>query len=428
VQIKDGQHRRGTPGAVTRRGFIKGAAAIAAAGSLTTLAQRDPGAHLVGSKQDRTFAYVGCYTPNGQGIYLFELNPANGKLTQIKVFQGTDTPLVSTRNPSWLAFDPQRKYLYAGNEISDFGGTTNGAVSAFAVDRSNGDLTFLNSISSEGSGPAHLSVDPSGRYVLVANYGGGNVAVLPIQSDGSLGSATDVKNDADACGPSPCPLGPMRAQKAPPGSFAISGHDRPHAHMIQTDPAGNFVIVSDLGLDLTIIWKFNREAGTLSDPKTFPTSPGAGPRHFAFHPNGRWFYSLNEEASTLDFMIYDARRGSLEPVEEVSTLPSNFVGTNFTSEVIVSHDGRFIYAANRLHDTIAIFAIDGTGAPKLIGEEWTRADYPRNCNIDPSGNFLFVCNHRGDSITTFRIDGHGRRLRFTGQYTPVGSPAVIVFL
>jgi 6-phosphogluconolactonase len=426
VQIKDVQHRSGMLNAVSRRGFLKGAAA--AVGSIPALTQRDTDQYLAGSGHDRIFAYVGCYTPNGQGIYLFEMNPANGNLTQIKVFQGTDTPLVSTMNPSWLAFDPQKKYLYAGNEISNFGGTTSGAVSAFAVDRSNGDLTFLNSVSSQGSGPAHLSVDPSGRYVLVANYGGGNVAVLPIQSDGSLGNATDVKNDADVCTPSPCPVGPTRAQKAPPGSFAISGHDRPHAHMIQTDPAGNFVIVSDLGLDLTIIWKFDKATGTLSDPKTFPTSPGAGPRHFAFHPNGRWFYSLNEEASTLDFMIYDARHGSLQPVEEISTLPSKFVGTNFTSEVIVSPDGRFIYAANRLHDTIAIFAIDGTGAPRLIGEEWTRADYPRSCNIDPSGNFLFVCNHRGDSITTFRIDRGGRGLKFTDRYTPVGSPAVIVFL
>jgi 6-phosphogluconolactonase len=428
VQRKDGQHRRSTLSAVSRRDFLKGAAAITAAGSVPALALRDPYKHQAGSEQDRILAYVGCYTPNGLGIYLFQMNPASGNLTQIKVFQGTDTPLVSTRNPSWLAFDPQKKYLYAGNEISNFGGTTSGAVSAFAVDRSNGDLTLLNSVSSEGSGPAHLSVDPSGRYVLVANYGGGNVAVLPVHSDGSLGSATDVKNDADACTPSPCPVGPTRAQNAPPGSFAISGHDRPHAHMIQTDPAGNFVIVSDLGLDLTIIWKFDKETGKLSEPKTFPTSPGAGPRHFAFHPNGRWFYSLNEEASTLDFMIYDAGRGSLQPVEEVSTLPSNFVGTNFTSEVIVSHDGRFIYAANRLHDTIAIFDIERSGTPRLIGEEWTRADYPRNCNIDPTGNFLFVCNHRGDSITTFRIVRGGRRLRFTGQYTPVGSPAVIVFL
>jgi 6-phosphogluconolactonase len=428
VKRKDVQHRPDTLSAVSRRGFLKGAAAIAAAGSVSTLAQQDQDVQQGNAPEGRTLAYVGCYTPNGLGIYLFEANPATGKLTQIKVFQGADTPLVSTRNPSWLAFDPQKRYLYAGNEISNFGGTTAGAVSAFAVDRATGDLTYLNSVSSQGSGPAHLSVDPSGKYVLVANYGGGNVAVLPILSDGALGVATDVKNDASACGATPCPLGPTRAQNGPPGSFAVSGHEAPHAHMIQTDPAGNYAIVSDLGLDLTIIWKFDKATGTLSEPKTFATSPGAGPRHFAFHPNGRWFYSLNEESSTLEFMHYDPRGGSLQSVEEVSTLPTGFVGTNFTSEVIVSPDGRFIYAANRLHDTIAVFAIDGTGSPRLIGEEWTRADYPRHCNIDPSGNFLYVCNQRGDSITTFRIDRRGRRLNFTGQYTPVGSPAVIVFL
>ena len=171
-----------------------------------------------------------------------------------------------------------------------------------------------------------------------------------------------------------------------------------------------------------------RTTGTLSDPKTVASSLGAGPRHFVFHPNGRWFYSLNEEASTLAFMVYDATTGSLSPVSEISTLPAGFVGTNFTSEVIVSKDGRFVYALNRLHDTIAIFSIDGTGTPTLVGEESTLGDYPRNCNIDPTGNFLYACNHRADNITTFRVDGNGRHLKFTGKYTPVGSPAIIIFL
>jgi 6-phosphogluconolactonase (cycloisomerase 2 family) len=411
--------------ALSRRDLFKSSAAFAAAQSVMAFSQPAQGFR---GQRGTQLAYVGCYTPNGQGIYLFQMNPKTGELTQIKVFQGTDTPLVSTRNPSWLAFDPQKKYLYAANEISNFSGTTTGAVSAFAIDQSNGDLTYLNSMSSRGGGPAHLSVDPSGKFVLVANYGGGNVAVLPILSNGSLGSATDVKRDADACVPAPCPVGPTRAEKAPPGSFAISGHNAPHAHMIDTDPAGDFVIVNDLGLDLTIVWKFDKTAGMLSDPKTFPSSLGAGPRHFVFHPNGRWFYSLNEEASTLAFMTYDARTGMLSPREEIQTLPAEFVGTNFTSEVIVSHDGKFVYAANRLHDTIAIFSIDRNGAPTLVDEEWTRGDYPRNCNIDPTGNFLYACNQRSDAITTFRIDGDGSHLKFTGQYTPVGSPAVIVFL
>jgi len=365
-------------------------------------------------------AYVGTYTNHGKGIYLFEVNPSTGALTQIKVFSGIS-------NPSWLAIDPNKRFLYAANE--DFS-PPDDTVSSFSIDPSNGDLTLLNVASAQGIGPAHLSVHPSGKYVFVANYGSGNVAVLPVLGNGALGAATDVKQDADACVPGPCPVGPSTAQsqEAPKGSFAISGHDAPHAHMIQSDPAGNFVLVNDLGLDLTQIWKFNANTGTLSDPKTFPSSPGAGPRHFAFHPNGRWFYSLNEEASTLAFMIYDATTGSLSPISEISTLPARFRGTNFTSEVIVSADGRYVYAANRLHDTIAIFSIDGTGAPTLVEEESTLGDYPRNCNIDPTGKFLYVCNHRGDSITTFRIDGGGRHLKFTGEYTAVGSPAVIIFL
>jgi 6-phosphogluconolactonase (cycloisomerase 2 family) len=198
--------------------------------------------------------------------------------------------------------------------------------------------------------------------------------------------------------------------------------------MIDSDPEGRFVLVNDLGLDRTLIWKFNGESGTLSQPKTVASSAGAGPRHFAFHPiNRRWFYSLNEEASTLAFMIYNAENGSLVPVKEVSTLPPKFVGTNFTSEVIISRDGKFLYAANRLHDAIAIFSIDEGGFPVLRGEVWTRGDYPRNINIDPTGRFMYACNHRSDAITTFRIEGGGLHLRFTGEYTAVGSPAIIIF-
>jgi 6-phosphogluconolactonase (cycloisomerase 2 family) len=146
-----------------------------------------------------------------------------------------------------------------------------------------------------------------------------------------------------------------------------------------------------------------------------------------FHPNGRWFYSLNEEASTLAFMTYNAATGTLHPISEIQTLPPEFVGTNFTSEVRISANGNYVYAANRLHDTVAIFSIEASGQPTLIGEEWTRGDYPRSFTIDPSGSFMYVCNHRGDSVTSFRLYD-GSVLEFTGKYTPVGSPAVIVFL
>jgi 6-phosphogluconolactonase (cycloisomerase 2 family) len=372
---------------------------------------------------------VGCYTPNGLGIYLFRVE-ADGDLTPIKVFT-TPSPSptsVSATNPSWLSFNPDKTHLYVANEISNFSGAMAGAVSAFAVNQADGELTFLNTVSSQGRGPAHVSVDPSGSYVLVSNYGGGNCAVLPILAGGSLGAATDVQLDVNTCSSGPCPIGPTTAANAPPGSFARSGHDAPHAHMIETDPAGNFVIATDLGLDIVIIWTFDKTLGKLLAPKTFPTSPGAGPRHFAFHPNGVWFYLLNEESSTLAFMRYNAATGSLQLVDEISTLPEGFVGTNFTSEIMVSPNGRFIYAANRLHDTIAIFSIERNGHPELIDEEWTRGDYPRSFNIDPTGEYMYVCNQRSDAVTTFKVLGNGSRLRFANRYTAVGSPAAIVFL
>ena len=210
-------------------------------------------------------------------------------------------------------------------------------------------------------------------------------------------------------------------RKAPPGSFALSGHDAPHAHMIHADPAGNYVIANDLGLDLTIVWILDRTTGKLIDHQKVPSSAGAGPRYFAFHPNGKWFYSINEEASTLAFMTYDAATGTLTPVQEISTLPHIFVGTNFTSEVIVSADGHFVYAANRLHDSVAVFAVRDTGRLRHVGEAWTRGDYPRNVNIDPTGRFLYACNHRSDSITAFSIDGATGDLTFNRQSTAVGS-------
>jgi len=424
MESKEAQQPDGAATPVSRRTFLAGVAAVAAAQSVSlasvSRAETEDHNHQGGRENGgELLAYVGTYTPNGQGIHLFRVDPASGALTPIKVFP-------STVNPSWLAFDPGHKFLYAGNEIANFNGTTTGSVSAYAVNQTTGDLTLLNTVTSGGAGPAHVSVDPSSKFVFVANYGGGNVAVLPINPDGSLGNPTDVKADNSACSPA-CPVGPIHAQKAPPGSFAISGHDAPHAHMIQTDPAGNFVIVNDLGLDLTQVWKLDRVNSKLTDPKNVPSSPGAGPRHFAFHPTGRFFYSLNEEASTLAFMTYDASTGTLTPAQELSTLPAAFVGTNFTSEVLVSRDGRFVYAANRLHDTIAVFAVGSSGALTRLDETWTRGDYPRNFNIEPSGKFMYVCNHRGDSITTFRLTGNGSKVTFTGMYTAVGSPAVIVF-
>jgi len=374
----------------------------------------------------RILAYVGTYSSpqgpegavgRGQGIYLFEMNPVTGVLTPREVFP-------NDANPSWLALDSSHTHLYSANEIPTFQGKDSGSVSAYSIERASGRLSLLNTVSSEGAGgPCHMSIHPSGEWAFAANYEGGTVAVLPIRANGGLGSAVTVLHNQGAVGHQP-------AASAPPGSFAISGHEKPHAHMIQSDPAGRFIIASDLGLDQIFIWRFDAETGKLTpnNPPSISLPSGDGPRHFTFHPNGRWFYSLQEEASTLVTYDYDPSAGRLTAKQTISSLPKGFAGTNYTSEVMTSADGRFLYAANRLHDSIAWFSISATGTLEFAGEEWTRGDYPRSFNIDPTGNFLFSCNQRADVLTTFRVNRQSGALIFTGRYTPVGTPAAIVFM
>ena len=400
----------------TRREFVQ---ALSASAAFTPM--MEPGrTRQPDAKGRRTFAYVGTYSspqgPNhGQGIHIFEMNPSTGAL-------GPGEIVKSAANPAWLAFNRDRTRLYSANEVAA-PDTGSGSVSAYAVDRATGRLTLLNSVSPEGGGPAHVSIHPSGKHALVANYGGGSVAVLPIEPDGRLASASDVKRHLGI-------VGPAQAASAPPGSFAVSGHDRPHAHMIESDPSGRFVLAADLGLDQILVWRFDPVKGTLTPngPPSVALPPGDGPRHFAFHPKGQWLYSLQEEASTVVTFDYDGSNGRLRAKQTLSTLPHGFAGTSFTSEIVVSPDARFVYVANRLHDSIAWFSIGVDGTLTWAGEEWTRGDYPRSFTIDPSGRFLFSCNQRSDAITSFRIDTKSGALTFTGQYTPVGSPAHIVFL
>ncbi len=256
----------------------------------------------IAAAQPPLLAYVGSYSNpqgaegsagHGKGIYLFAIDRDTGALTERALFPNPN-------NPSWLAFHPSRTHLYAANETAAFEGARSGSVSAYAIDASTGQLTLLNTVSSQGAGPAHLSVHPSGRYVLVANYAGGTVAVLPIGAQGELAPATDVHQDQGS-------IPSRRPTTAPPGSFAFSGHDRPHAHMIQSDPSGNFVLSADLGLDRILIWKFDAEKGRLSPntPDSASLPAGDGPRHFVFHPNGRLLYSLQEESSTIVVFDYD---------------------------------------------------------------------------------------------------------------------------
>jgi 6-phosphogluconolactonase len=407
--------------------FLKVCASFAAtavvAQGLLEVQAGEPAGHL--------FAFVGTFSSplrevlptqvdlppgNGRGIHIFEVNRATGAMSPAGIFE-MDT------SPSCLVLNVAGTRLYSTNETDRIGKDKQGTVSAFAVDPNHGKLVLLNTVGSGGAGPTYASLHPSERFALVANYFGGSVAVLPILPDGRLSAATDVKIDAGKPGPAQTP-------NAPPGSFAFSGHDRTHAHMIQPDPSGRFVLHADLGLDKLFVWKFDERSGALTpnEPPTISLPSGDGPRHFAFHPNSRWLYCIQEEASNIVLFDYEAATGRLSSRQTISTLPPGFAGSNFCSEILVSADGRFVYAGNRLHDSIGIFSIGPDGRLAFVGEEWTRGNYPRSFNFDPSGRFLYCCNQRGDNIAVFRVDRQTGSLHFTGHYAPVGNPSSIVFL
>jgi 6-phosphogluconolactonase len=408
---------------VSRRLFLKASAMIAGSAPFLT-------ARAAGGKAP-LMAYVGTFSSplrdmlptqvdlppgNGRGIHLFQVDRSTGALTPSGVYElGT--------SPNCLALNTAGTRLYSTNETDRVGQNNEGTVSAFAINRADGQLSLLNTVPSGGAGPTYVSIHPSGKFALVANYFGGSVAVLPILADGRLGAATDIKQDSGT-------VGPKRASNAPPGSFAFSGHDRTHAHMIQADASGRFVLHADLGLDQIFIWKFNDAAGVLTpnDPPAVSLPPGDGPRHFHFHPNGRWCYSIQEEGSTIVLFDYDAARGRLAARQTISSLPPGFAGSNFCSEILVSSDGRFVYAGNRLHDSVGIFSVGKSGELTFVGAEWTRGNYPRSFNFDPTGQFFYCCNQRADNVTVFRVDRKTGKLAFTGHYAPVGNPSHIVFL
>ncbi|HMF53832.1 MAG TPA: lactonase family protein, partial [Edaphobacter sp.] len=365
------------------------------------------------------FAYLGTYTVgnggNGEGIYLYQSNPVTGELKLIKVASNTPAP-------SFLVAGASGKFLYAVNEVSNFEGTS-GSVTAFAVNRQTGDLTLINTVSSQGGGATFINIDGTGKFLFIGNYGGGTLAVIPINADGSVGAATDVKADVGD-------VGPTTATNAPPGSFAISGHDAPHVHCAIMDANNRFLLQTDLGQDRIYVYSLNTTSGKLTPAATPYVSlpPGDGPRHLAFHPNGRWLYSIQEESSTLTFFSYDASSGGLYSQQTISALPPGFVGTSFASELRFSDDGRFLYAANRLHDSIAVFAVKFNGELKYVGEAATRGDYPRQFTIDPTGNYLYSCNQRSDNVTSFRINRGTGVPSFIGQYLAAGSPSCMIFL
>jgi 6-phosphogluconolactonase len=411
---------------ISRRSFLTASALIAGTPLLVEVVK----AQSARGKAPR-MAYVGTFSSplrdvlptqvdlppgNGRGIHLFQADRSTGALKPAGVFElGT--------SPNCLALNSAGTRLYSTNETDRVGEGKEGTVSAFAIDRVDGQLTLLNTVRSGGAGPTYLSIHPSGKFLLVANYFGGSVAVLPILSDGRLGSAVDIKQDNGT-------VGPKKATNSPPGSFAFSGHDRTHAHMIQADASGRFVFHADLGLDQILVWKFDEPTGVLTpnDPPAASLPPGDGPRHFSFHPNGHWLYSIQEEGSTIVLFDYDAAKGQLTSRQTISSLPPGFAGSNFCSEILVSDDGRFVYAGNRLHDSIGIFSVGKTGELTFVSAEWTRGNYPRSFNFDPTGQFLYCCNQRADNVTVFRLDRQTGQLAFTGHSTPVGNPSHVVFL
>jgi 6-phosphogluconolactonase len=335
------------------------------------------------------------------------LDLATGALTEPTLAAG----IVS---PSFLAVHPKRTFLYAVNEVSNFDGGVTGAVSAFRIDRATGRLTLLNQQSSGGAGPAHLTVDRAGRNVLVANYGGGSVAVLPIGADGRLGAASAFVQHAGSS------VNPQRQQG-------------PHAHSVNVDLANRFAFVADLGLDKVLIYRFDPSKGSIvpNDPPAANVEPGSGPRHFAFHPTGRFAYVINEMTCTVTAFACDASAGRLETLQTISTLPDGLTVAKgmITAEVQVHPSGRFVYGSNRGHDSITVFAVDETtGRLAFVQNESTQGSTPRNFGIDPTGRYLLAANQRTDSVVVFRIDETTGRLTPTGTRITVGSPVCVKFV
>ena len=355
--------------------------------------------------------YVGTYTAIGQpgrgraeGLYVYSVDPQSGALTPLHTVAGV-------ANPSFLAFHPNGRFVYTVNEALETDGKPGGGVSAFARDPETGDLTFLNREPSHGTDPCFLTVDPTGRCVLVANYSSGSVAVLPLGEDGRLKPASYVDQHEGSS------INPRRQQGA-------------HAHAIPIDPSGQFALCPDLGMDQVFVYQLDAAAGRLqhNDPVGAKLTPGAGPRHLDFHPSKPLAYVINELGSTVTTFAWDAAAGTLRELQTISTLPEGFAEETTCADIHVDPTGRFVYGSNRGHDSIAAFAIDeATGTLTPLGHTPTGGRTPRNFAIDPSGQFLFAANQNTDTIVTFRLDPTTGRLTPAGQVTPVPSPVCLKF-
>ena len=352
--------------------------------------------------------YVGTYTQEGsksQGIYAFRFDPATGHSTALGL-------AAETTNPSFVAVHPSGRFLYAVNELGNYKGPNSGGVSAFSVDRETGKLTFLNEVPSRGADPCYIIVDKSGKWVLVANYTGGSIAVFPVLPDGKLGEAsTFIQHSGHGADP--------------------KRQEGPHAHSIDLSPDNRLAFVDDLGLDELLVYKFDPSKGSLTpnDPPFIKLDPGSGPRHFALHPSGHFGYVVSEMASTVTALSVDLNNGKLQRLQTLSTLPADFKGENDDAEVHVHPSGKFVYTSNRGHDSIAVFSVDpNKGTLTHVDDVPTQGKIPRSFEIDPTGQFLLAENSKSDNIVIFRIDQKTGRLTATGQVLEVGSPVCIKFL
>lgn len=350
--------------------------------------------------------YVGTYT-NGdsKGIYAYHYDSASGELKEIGL-------AAETKNPSFLAASPNGNFLYAVNEVGDYQGKTSGAVTAFSIDHAGGKLKELNEVASRGADPCYISFDKTGKYALVANYSSGNIAVFPVQSDGHIGEASAFIQHTGK--------GPNAERQ-----------EGPHAHWIETTSDNRFAVSADLGLDEVLVYHFDPSKGTLSpnDPPFGKVEPGAGPRHVAFAPNGKFAYVLAEMKSTVTVFAYDASSGALREVQAISNLPKDYKGNNDAAEIHVHPNGKFVFASNRGHDSIAVFSIDkGTGRLTPAGDFPTEGKTPRNFEIDPTGTRLFVANQESGNIVIFRIDQKTGALTPTGKVLNVPAPVSLRFV
>ncbi len=363
---------------------------------------------VAASRSGEVLVYFGTYTgKKSKGIYVSRLDTATGKLSAAEL-------AAETISPSFLAAHPRGGFIYAVNEVSDFAGKKTGAVGAFAIDPATGKLSLLNQQSSVGPGPCHLVTDKAGKNVLIANYGGGSVAVLPVGKDGALQPASSFIQHTGT-------------------SVDKSRQEAPHAHGIYLDSANRFAYVPDLGLDKVVVYRFDAGTGTLTanDPPSGSVAPGAGPRHFAFHPKGRFAYIINEMACTVTAFACDPKRGALTELQTLSTLPAGeSVKPGYSTAELYAHpSGKFLYGSNRGHDTIVGYAIDGrSGKLTLIEHTPTQGKIPRSFGIDPTGKWLLAGNQNSDTVVVFGIDATTGRLTPTGQTIEVGAPVSFAFV